>query len=310
MPSTARSVLRRVLGHHRGATYNAYLRARLVPRRLTARWRREPDYIIIGAQKCGTASLFAYLAEHPQVGRSLKKEVSYFNTHFENGYNWYRGFFPFDRGRRAPTAGRFLTGEATPDYIFDPRVPARIAAHRPDAKLIVLLRDPVQRAFSHYRHNVKNGNESRSFEDALRNEIDVLERRLRECGSEEERARIMFEERRWFYLARGRYHEQLRHWLHHFPRDQMLILRSEDLFRNAADTFGQVLAFLDLGPSHSVRFEVHNLGARVSGMKPDTESWLREYYRPHNRALGEFLGWRTTWDNHAHSGGVSCNAAI
>lgn len=299
--SRTRLLLRRLLGRHRGTVYRAYLKSRLTPRRVTVRWRREPDYIIIGAQKCGTASLFAYLAEHPQVGRSLKKEVSYFNTHFGNGYDWYRAFFPFDRHLGYPPSLCFVTGEATPDYIFDPRVPARIAAYRPDIKLIAMFRDPVKRAYSHYWHNVRKGKESRSFEDAVGHEVEVLERQLLEAESEEDRNRVLIEHRCWFYLARGRYHEQLVHWLRHFPRDQLLVLRSEDLFRNAQETFSRVLAFLGLHQTHSVRFEIHNRGARDLNMNQDTETWLRDYYRPHNRALGRLLGWAPPWDSAALS---------
>src|SRR3954447_18625468 len=107
-------------------------------RRPTARWRMVPDFLIIGAQRAGTTSLFHYLQRHPSVMQSSIKEVHYFDGSYNRGRRWYLSHFPL---RRATSGGR-ITGEATPYYLFHPTVPTRVAVDFPDVKLIAILRDP------------------------------------------------------------------------------------------------------------------------------------------------------------------------
>src|SRR5947209_1159841 len=132
--------------------------------------RALPDFLIIGAQKAGTTSLYRYLAAHPDIVASTRKEVHFFDINFWRGEWWYRSLFPLRRRlqRRPPLRNRpAITGEASPYYLFHPFAPERAAQLLPDAKLIVLLRDPVERAWSHYRHEVANGRETMTFPDAL-----------------------------------------------------------------------------------------------------------------------------------------------
>ena len=138
--------------------------------RLTARWRTVPDYLIIGTKRGGTTSLQQYLTAHPDVLEPKAAKAShYFDANFSKGWSWYRAHFPLQRWMdRERAAGRpVVVGEASPYYCFHPLALDRIAARVPDVKLIIVLRDPVERAWSHYSYEVARGNEDLSFADAL-----------------------------------------------------------------------------------------------------------------------------------------------
>src|SRR5579885_2674785 len=136
-------------------------------RTITSSIRLLPDFIIIGTQRGGTTSLYAYLGQHPQIAPAVIKEVHFFDNNYERGVGWYRTQFPFLIEKSiAKNIGQqnFITGEASPYYLFHPHVPERAAKVVPGAKLIVLLRNPIDRAYSHYYHEVELGHEKLSFE--------------------------------------------------------------------------------------------------------------------------------------------------
>ena len=207
--------------------------------RATARWRPRPDFLVIGAQKAGTTALYAYLRWHPGITGPSWKEVSFFDRHWWRGEAWYRGQFPLrSRGK--------LVGEASPSYLFHPLAPERARVMVPDAKLVALLREPVARAYSQYQHEVSLGREPLSFEDAIAAEEG------RTAGEAE---RLVADpkafSRAWWdhtYVARGRYAEQLERWLAVFPREQLLVVRTEDLGERPAETYASILSFLDAAP--------------------------------------------------------------
>ena len=155
------------------------LRATTYPLRLL------PDFLIIGTQRGGTTSLYNYLVEHPGIGAASIKEVHFFDTpHFKQGLAWYRGHFPsaFQRYyvERSLKHG-FVTGEASPYYLFHPHAPKRVAGLMPQMKLIVMLRNPVDRAYSHYHHEVAGGHEKlATFEEAIACEDERLAGEARE----------------------------------------------------------------------------------------------------------------------------------
>ena len=133
--------------------------------RATQSMRCLPDYCIIGAQKSGTTSLYSYLALHPQVKPSYVKEIHYYNKHFSKGIEWYRAHFPIDWYGRS--AKGFITGEASTMYMYDADCPTRMYADVPDIRLLLVLRDPGDRAVSHFHHRVRTGRESRSIDEAF-----------------------------------------------------------------------------------------------------------------------------------------------
>jgi hypothetical protein len=200
----------------------------------TAPARALPDFLILGAQKAGTTALYAYLRWHPDITGPSFKEVSFFDRHYARGERWYRAHLPVRR--------RALVGEASPSYLFHPLAPARVANMLPHARLIALLRNPVERAFSHYQHEVALGRETLSFEDA----IDAEGERMRGAVQRMVRDPSYFSHAWWnyTYVARGLYAEQLERWFAAFPREQLLVLFTDELAADTAGTYRRVLAFL------------------------------------------------------------------
>ncbi|MEX0797213.1 MAG: sulfotransferase domain-containing protein, partial [Acidimicrobiia bacterium] len=145
------------------------VKARHRLRALTARWRVVPDFVIIGCQRGGTSSLYRYLGMHPEISPSLRKETEYFTAKFPEGESWYRAHFPLALRHRIATAlgKRRLAFEATPDYLVDPRAPARCHALLPDARIVVMLREPGERALSQFHHNVRHRFETETFARAI-----------------------------------------------------------------------------------------------------------------------------------------------
>ncbi len=250
-----------------------------------------PDFVIVGAQKCGTGRLIELLAEHPNVEPGARKEAHYFDRpeRYERGIRWYRGLFvkPESEGGR-----RTITGEKTPSYLFEPNVPGRMARVLPGARLISLLRNPVDRAYSHYHHLARRGNEDRGFERAIEEELawgaehgwvpdersDPGVRKGVEAG----------------LIARGIYVDQLARWREFFPEEQMLIVRTEDFFGDLVGTLEQVQDFLGL-PRHDLAAHLRGAGARYEPMYPATRRRLEEFFEPHNRRLYDFLGRDFGW---------------
>jgi len=272
IPEPARAVLRNAVW-----TYG----------RATASARPLPDFLIIGAQKAGTTALYAYLRRHPAITGPSWKEVSYFDRHYERGEAWYRGNFP----NRVRARGK-LVGEASPSYIFHRLGPGRVKALVPEARLVALVRNPVERALSHYHHEVALGREPLSFEDAL----DAEEERLR---GEEERlaADSSYFSRAWWshaYKARGRYAEQLERWLAVFPRDRLLILPSEDLGGEPERTHARVLDFLGAAP-HRLDAYPRVYERQYEAMSAETRKRLAAEFEAPNRRLYELLGRDLGW---------------
>ena len=280
--------------------------ARVALRRPTAGLRLLPDFLVIGAQRCGTSSLFKYLVQHPRVGRPLRKEVEYFTVRFDRGPAWYRAHFPL-RARRAVArlAGRDLrTFEATPDYLFFPGAAARAAELLPEARLVALVRDPVERAWSHYRHVVRLGREPLGFDEAIEAEPERLagevERALADPAYPARSLRLHS------YAARGRYAEHLAPWIERYGRQRLLVVRAEDLFADPEATYREILRFLGLPAAMPREFRNFSYPAPTAGggaaraaagsRAPEpTAARLRAHFAPHNRRLEDLLGRELGW---------------
>ncbi|AHY47992.1 Sulfotransferase domain [Rubrobacter radiotolerans] len=252
---------------------------------------RLPDFIIIGGRKCGTSLLYHILTQHPQVESAVKKEVHYFDLHYYWGDDWYRAHFP-------PTTEadgrRVVTGEGSPYYLTHPHAARRMAKLVPGAKLIALLREPVSRAYSHYQHEVRRFREPLdTFEEGIAAEEGRLSGELEAMQRRENY--ISANHAHFSYLSRGIYVDQLKHYEKFFSRDQMLVLKSEDLFENTQELLGNVLDFLELPP-----WDLEGPTPRVNSGKyepinPETRERLRRYYEPHNQRLYEYLGRDLGW---------------
>ena len=254
---------------------------------MTRHLRRLPDFLVIGVQKGGTSTLFSYLKGHPELVLP-QKEIHFFDLYYDRGLDWYRSHFPMKAG-----GGATITGEGTPYYCFHPLVPERIKADLPAAKLILLLRNPVDRAHSHYQMIRKQGRiGDQSFEEVLDIEEQTLDREteriLKDPNHSSEHHRI------YSLLRRGRYYEQIAHWFSLFPREQFLILRSEDFFQNPKDALGRVFEFLAIEPVYPNRNLVVNAGT-YQPLDETTRTRLSRYFEEDQRKLEQLLGPSFTW---------------
>jgi hypothetical protein len=256
--------------------------------RLTTPLRVLPDFLIIGTMKGGTTSLFQYLAKHPAIRPPLRKEIKYFDLHYRQGPGWYRAHFP----TRFKMDGG-ITGEATPYYMFHPFAPKRIAADLPHVRLIAILRNPVDRAYSHYNHMMRVGRESLSFEEALDREEERLAGELEKIKADP--AYSTFKHLHYSYQARGRYAEQLQNWLALFPKSQMVFLSSEELYTSPATLYGKAIEFLGLSPWEPEGFKVFKQGA-YEDIPSHLRARLAKYFEPHNRRLYDLVGTDFGWE--------------
>ncbi len=253
---------------------------------VTADRRMLPTFVIVGAQRAGTTSLYKYLAEHPDVGRvRLGKGVHYFDTNAHRSMDWYRSHFPLDPERVPFKQGPLHVGEGAPYYMFHPECPRRIDEALPGVKVIAILRDPIERAHSQWAHEYARGYETLEFEAALDAESERL------AGTEAlltEPDGRSFEHQHHSYVARGQYAEQVERLWNVFGRDRVLILSSNELFGDPASAYASTLSFLGL-PPHDANFEVHNARS-YSKISPQIEARLTERFGASNERLVTMLG--------------------
>lgn len=264
----------------------------------TARWRPAPDFLVIGTKRGGTTTLWNALEAHPQVQPMVPaakhlKSPHYFYWHYHRGPSWYLGHFPtsLSRARHARVHGRSVVGEASPMYLLDPRVAPRVAAMMPETKIVVSLRDPVQRAVSHWRERVKEGVEPLSFPDALAAEDDRLAGELDRIHADPDYYSRPLD---WYsYRTRGEYAGQLERWFEHFDRSQVLVLRAEDLYLDQESTLRRAHEFLGLAP-HAVAAQWHNRTS-TTPIPEDVRRSLTQHFQPHNERLATLLGADNWW---------------
>ena len=272
MPAARDGALRR---RERTRLRRAYTTARAYARALTPGVEGSlPDVVVIGGQRCGTTSLFRYLAAHPSVITPRSKELNALSLHYDKGSDWYAGHFP----RRRPGQ---VAMEASPLYLADPRVPSRAARRLPEALYVALLRDPVQRAYSHYLHNLEYHAEKLSFVDALDAEPHRLaEARRQGIGSR--RGIEIF--RNSTYVLRGQYADQLERWLEHVPTERLLVARSEDFFADPQVVYDEVLHRAGLPAHDGVSFSRTNHWAdeAETQLTPAVRARLEEEFQDSN----------------------------
>jgi hypothetical protein len=265
-------------------------------RRLTAVMRMQPNYLIIGAQRCGTTSLYIYLVQHPDVKPCFMKETHYFDKKSSRSITWYQSFFPLKNGSPASKRmeKRAITGEATPYYLFDPLVPERVYRKLPDVRLIILLRDPVERAYSHYQMNKRSGVEKRPFRVCVEQEMKELENRQNPGWSTAHKTRdqIAFHS----YLVRGIYIDQIKRWRKWFLEDQFLVLKSEAFYQDPEKSLKRVSQFLALPDDWPDHYQAYN-AASYPPMPGDLKSKLEAFYLPHNRRLYQIIGEDYQWNS-------------
>ena len=257
-----------------------------VARHRQAGSRKGPDFIVIGATKCGTTSLYEYLCKHPQVLPAIWKEIEYFRFP-ERGGEWYLSHFP--RIPEGPV--RYVSGEASTCYMSIWQAKDRVYAEYPQAKLIALIRDPVDKAISHVYHDRKIGCEHRTMDEAINRELDLLEALDQPFYDTEEYWKT---ERGYVYLAMYAY--MLENWLTRFPKEQLLVIPSEDLYRDPAGTVSKTLDFLGLPQHQLASYDVHLEGQYdKNSTGGPTRERLKRFFVPHNERLYQLLGRRLDW---------------
>jgi hypothetical protein len=291
-------------GHDRSAASRAVREAAKRTLRsygeLTASRRRGPDFVIIGAKRGGSTSLYNYLLEHPGIAplfprRQHIKGAHFYDTRYVRGLTWYRSHFPIEvAGRQLarPHIAPAICGEASPYYLFHPLAAERLASDFPDVRIVVFLRDPVERAYSHFKERTHHGGETLSFEQALDAEPDRLrgehERIIAEPGY------LSAEHENHSYLAQGRYLDMLPRWFSHFPREQFHIAVSEEFYGDPNRHVNDVWRFLGL-PPRQLRSTIRHNYLPSAGMAAETRQHLRESLAEHNRGLAELLGRQFPW---------------
>lgn len=243
-------------------------------RRLTSSFRRLPDFIIIGAQKSGTSSLFYYLSQHPSLNLSVTKEIHYYNYYTRQGKNigWYKSFFPL----KVRSINK-KTGEASPYYLFEENAAKQLKRDIPTIKLIVILRNPIDRAYSAYNMNVSQGTNQtpQTFEQAIANtDLSV--------------------EASQVYLIRGQYAAHIKKWLKYFERDQFLFIKSEVFFENPRSTLEKVYKFLGIDEHYPDNLRAQEVGS-YSKITTQTRTQLEDYFKRSNQELVELLGKEFQW---------------
>ena len=240
-----------------------------------------PNALIIGAAKAGTTSLFDWLSQHPAVAPSRIKEVKYFDHNWSRGPAWYRAQFSPKR--------HDVILEASPNYLWNGFVPTRVRALLGSPKLIVLLRDPVDRAYSHYAMKVREGSETLSFEAALAAEPGRLARLAeRATGGDEA---VLGDHERFAYAGGSLYADRLEPWFAVFPRESFLFIRAEDLFADPRRELARTLDFLGLSPFAFPDPAPKNIG-EYAPLDPRLRERLERSFAEPNRRLADLTGIR------------------
>jgi hypothetical protein len=246
-----------------------------------------PNFIIVGVGKGGSSSLYRWIVQHPLILGAIDKEVNFFQTaQYQFGQEWYQNQFPI-----IPQNSDFITGEATPWYYSSFDVARKIKEYNPSVKLIIALRNPCDRAISQYKMHCQSGQENRKLEIAISSERKYLDP-LQNIYSPHEN----YWQYEHGYLLLGLYAYFLESWLSHFAREQLLIVKSEDLFQKPEPTLNRIFQFLGLPEYRLPEYVNYNPG-RYASVDDRIYETLSDFYRPHNQKLEEMLGMKFDWDS-------------
>ena len=291
--STLTSTKKLIVGHKR--LYNSTRHLFRLYCNFIGPFHSLPDYLIIGAAKAGTTSLYEYMIRHQSVLPAHTKQLHYFDQYFNRGINWYKSMLPSKahKNKIKKNTKYSITGEATPLYLYHPLAPKRVFELVPNVKLIVLLRNPVDRAYSRHQMETNHNNEDLTFEEAIEKEPERLEGEFEKM--EKDGDYFSYHYNAHSYITSGIYADQLERWFKYFPREQFLILRSEDFYNDPKQSLSQVFEFLGIPNIKQETFEVYKKG-KYSKMNPETRKNLVEFFKPHNERLYKLLGTNFHWD--------------
>ena len=263
---------------------------------LTYPARMLPRFLIVGAQRCGTTSMYRALSQHPIVLKAvLHKGVHYFDTGYDHGIGWYQAHFPLRAHARwvgRATEAAPMTFESSPYYMFHPLAAERISHDLPDVKLLVLVRDPVERAYSGHAHELSRGYETEPFERALELEAGRLEGEAERLVADP--AYVSHSHQHHSYRARGQYIEQLERLERLVGRERIHVVDSSAFWADPEPAYGAVLDFLELPHRGDIAFKRHNAEVRAP-MSETVRTALSEHFGPYDERLARWLGWEPSW---------------
>lgn len=244
---------------------------------------RLPDFLVIGAQKSATTSLYAYLRAHPDVRGASIPEPHFFAWAWHNGTDWYRDLFP-------PASDGGIVGEKSPLYLPHPRAPQRAASIVPRTRILAILRDPVDRAVSNYHHTAQRGREQREMRDAFAADEQLLGTAVDPEAFDDRDSDV----NRHAYLRKGLYVEHLERWFEHYDRTHVLAIEQRQLTRAGGVGYRRVLDFLELEPRDPPSWE-RNTGSYETAVDPDLGARLATIFEPYNQRLFALLGVEWDW---------------
>jgi hypothetical protein len=257
-----------------------------------------PDFHIIGAQKSGTSSLYDCLCQHPGIIHRINKEIHFFNN-FSNrhrGLAFYKAHFSTLAQRRniSKKIGYFpLEGEATP-FIIHPWVPKWLYDAVPNSKLILIVRNPIDRALSHYQHNKRRGRETLSFEEALESESARISSNFDHLLADPDYPVGDFF--KFSYLTRGYYDDQIKNWLGFFPIEQICVVSFENFINNQQETALKIFQFLELPNFEISEFPKSNQGNYHCQIDSKLRRKLSEHFRLHNEQFFRIIDQNFDWN--------------
>ncbi len=262
---------------------------------LTSPFRVLPDFIVIGVGRAATTTLHHNLSKNPCLFSASYDEIGFFDENFNLGLNWYRSLFPtkFTRNKTIKNLKNFLSYEVTPSYIRKPWVAERIKKILPSIKLICILRNPVDRTYSHYNMGRYEGNIRNTFEDVIENDLNQLKKLSNsyEKGSDDYFQNVVENS----YLARGFYAEQLKIWFKIFNKKQIHITTTENLAQNPQETFSNIFKFLEI-PDYKINNLENKRQGNYSPMNNQTRIKLASFFKPYNDELYELVGQKFNWN--------------
>lgn len=254
---------------------------------------RTPDFMIIGAEKCGTTSLYQYLCQHPDVLPPIEKEIDFFDMEYEQGLDWYLAHFPPRLAPHASTHKQWITGETSPNYLYSDTAPKRIFQNFPNIKLAVILRNPIDRTVSRYNMMVRNGAEKRTFERAVTEELTIIQKAMSQSKDGQSVPWPVLNRCR--HIGNSLYCYHLARWLELFSAEQFLVLRSEDLFTQPEQTLSQLYQSFGLESHLKQDYPKHNSG-QYSPIEGEIRQTLSTFFTPHTRKLEVLLGRSFDWE--------------
>ena len=252
-----------------------------------------PDLIVIGVVRSGTTSLYHYLSQHPSIVKSTYDELGYFDSNYKLGLNWYKSFFPsiFEKKKVIQKNKKFMTYDVTPFYIYHEKAPQRIHQILPNSKLIVILRNPIDRSYSNYcMGDPREKRKKKTFEEVIVDEKKILNK-INKNNTDEYYNFVHSS-----MLARGFYAEQLENWYKIFPKDQILIIKSEEFATETNKIMNNIFDFLGL-PHYNIPDDSKKNKNYYKVMKKETRADLVEFFRPYNEKLYSLVGRNFDWEN-------------